>query len=62
MSNLSTEVIESMVKIRKLPASTRQFYAAPVLREFGKVGDLTQGGSAGATEVGTGMMNPNQMA
>ena len=61
MSNLRTEVIESMVKIRKLPASTRQHYAAPVLREFGKVGVLTQAGTAGATETGS-MMNMNQMA
>ena len=61
MSNLRTEVIESMVKNRKLPASTRQNYAAPVIREFGKVGALTQAGSAGATETGA-MMNPNQMA
>ena len=61
MSNLRTEVIESMVKIRKLPSSTGQLYAAPVLRVLGKVGVLTQAGSAGATEVGA-MMNPNQMA
>jgi len=62
MSNLCTEVIENMVKIRKPSPPRRQFYAAPVLKEFGKVGALTQGGSAGITETGQGMMNPNQMA
>ena len=37
-------------------------YSLPKLKEFGPVGSLTQGGSAGATETGVGMMNPNQMA
>ena len=53
---------ENIVKTRIESPSSRKPYTAPTLRDFGKVGTLTQGGSLGVTETGTGMMNPNQMA
>ena len=52
--------MDTRKKVRK--TALKSPYSSPRLREFGPVGSLTQGGSAGVTEVGTGMMNPNQMA
>ena len=52
--------MDTRKKVRK--TLNKSPYTVPRLREFGPVGSLTQGGSAGTVETGVGMMNPNQMA
>ena len=50
---------------QELQSAGRQEYARPRLKDFGSVGALTQGGTAGVVEQPAGMgaqQNPNRMA